>query len=73
MWALGPPPADTTTAVVVGYDAPQLRAWFATVRQVATIDNGVHLNNDEQGQPVWLCTGPTTSWPSLWPKIRRYA
>ena len=73
MWDLGPPPGDTTTAVVIGYDAPQLRLWFATVRQVATIDNGVHLNNDEQGRPVWLCTGPTTLWPSLWPKIRRYA
>ena len=40
------------------------------VRQVATIDNGVDLDNDEQGQPVCLCLGPRQPWTSLWPKLR---
>jgi len=36
---------------------------------VATIDNGVHLQNDEQGKTVWLCTGPTSAWPNLWSRM----
>jgi 4-amino-4-deoxy-L-arabinose transferase-like glycosyltransferase len=70
MWDLGPPPADTTTVLAVGIAPDQLRQWFGQVRQVATIDNGVGLDNDEQGTPVWLCQGRTIGWPQLWPKLR---
>lgn len=69
-WDLGRPPADTREAVVVGYSEAKLRGWFAGVRQVATIDNGVELDNDEQGEPVWLCTNPTATWKVLWPMAR---
>jgi 4-amino-4-deoxy-L-arabinose transferase-like glycosyltransferase len=71
MWDLGPPPADAVTALVIGYPETDLRTWFRSVRQVATIDNGVHLDNDEQGNPVWLCTGPVRPWATLWPELRR--
>ena len=71
LWALGPPPADTATAIAVGYPPTDLHRWFTSVRQVATIDNGVDLANDEQHQPVWLCTGPTLAWSALWPQARR--
>jgi hypothetical protein len=70
-WNLGPPPAETRTAIVVGYPETDLREWFTNVQRVATIDNGVRLDNDEQGQPVWLCTDPAQSWPALWPKMQR--
>jgi len=71
LWDLGPPPVGTDTAVVVGYPQADLRRWFTVVRRVATIDDGVHLDNDEQGQPVWLCTSPTRSWAARWPDLRR--
>lgn len=71
MWNLGPPPEDTTTAIVIGYPPSTLREWFADVRLVATIDNGVHVDDDEQGEPVWLCSGPTQRWSVLWPRMRR--
>ena len=71
LWDLGPPPAETDTAIAIGYPESDLRTWFATVRPVATIDNGVDLDNDEQGRTVWLCTGPTASGATLWPKMRR--
>lgn len=71
MWHLGPPPADTRTAVVVGYPETNLHRWFARVQRVATIDNGVELDNDERGEPVWLCNDPRQSWSSLWPQLRR--
>ena len=73
LWALGPPPASATTVIAVGYDAAQLRAWFTDVRQVATIDDGVHLDNDEQGNAVLRCSGLRTTWAVLWPHLRRYA
>jgi 4-amino-4-deoxy-L-arabinose transferase-like glycosyltransferase len=70
-WNLGPPPADTQTAIVVGYPETDLRRWFTHVQRIDTIDNGVRLHNDEQSQIVWLCTDPTLSWTALWPKMHR--
>jgi hypothetical protein len=71
LWNLGPPPAGTQTAIVIGYPETDLRGWFTHVQRVATVDNGVRLDNDEQGQTVWLCTDPTQSWAALWPKMQR--
>lgn len=71
LWDSGPPRAATRTAIVVGYPESELRTWFRTVHQVATIDDGVDLDNDEQGRPVWLCTGPTMNWPTRWKQLRR--
>ena len=68
--ALGPPPKDTTGAVVVGYDRGHLERWFESVRQVGRVDNGVGLDNDEQGAVVWMCRGPRESWDGLWPQLR---
>jgi hypothetical protein len=65
----GPPPAGTTTVLAVGsFDTGEPAAWFDTCRQVATIDTGV--DNDEDGAPLQLCTGPRRPWPALWPLIR---
>jgi 4-amino-4-deoxy-L-arabinose transferase-like glycosyltransferase len=66
----GPPPAESSTVVAVGYDAGRLRSWFSQVRQVATIHNPASVDNDESGQAVWVCRGPRTSWDRLWPRMR---
>jgi hypothetical protein len=73
MWTLGPPPAGTRTVLTVGYDAAALRTHFTDVRRVARIDNGVDLDNQEQDNPVWLCTGPRQPWPQMWDELKRYA
>ena len=70
-WDLGPPPADATAVIVVGYRAEQLQAWFGRVEQAAVVDNGVGLDNDEQGVPVWVARDPRAPWPELWPQLRR--
>jgi len=70
-WDLGPPPADATAVIVVGYRAEQLQAWFGRVEQAAVVDNGVGLDNDEQGAPVWVARDPRAPWPELWPQLRR--
>jgi hypothetical protein len=38
-----------------------------TVR--ARLDNGVDVDNEEQGLPVAVCTGPTAGWDVLWPRL----
>jgi 4-amino-4-deoxy-L-arabinose transferase-like glycosyltransferase len=70
MWDLGPPPPDTRVAVAVGYTEGTLRGWFADVHQVATIDNGIGVDNDEQGSAVYVCRSPRLPWTQLWPHIR---
>jgi hypothetical protein len=66
-----PPPADDR-ALVLGYDDPaELAGRLAGCRQLARIDNGVGLDNDEQGMPILLCR-PTASWRSLWPALTHF-
>jgi hypothetical protein len=68
----GKPPPSATKALVVGYDGPADAApEFAGCRHLATIDDGVGLNNDEQGLPLLLCS-PTASWADLWPRLTHF-
>ena len=46
--------------------------FFRDCRQVATVDNGLGLDNDEQGDTVLLCSGTTLPWQQLWPSLRHY-
>jgi Dolichyl-phosphate-mannose-protein mannosyltransferase len=72
-WDWGPPDDATTTAIVVGWPEDMLRGWFGEVRLAATVDNGVGLENDEQGTPVWIVADPARPWSQLWPELRRVA
>jgi hypothetical protein len=67
----GPPPSSATTAVVIGwFDDDDLARWFTACRTAATVDNGVDLDNDEQGAPIRICSGPAAGWPAIWPQVR---
>jgi hypothetical protein len=68
-WAI--PPATAAPAVVVGYPEERVRAWFPDCAAAATIDNGVGLDNQEQGRTVWRCGPPREGWSVLWPQLRR--
>jgi hypothetical protein len=70
LYFLGPPPASTTTVVTVGFHRPYLAARFTTCRRAATLDNGVGVENEEQGDPVEVCSGARRAWPTLWPAFR---
>jgi hypothetical protein len=68
----GEPPPRDDRALVLGYDgAAELAGRFAGCRRLARIDNGVGLDNQEQGMPVLLCR-PVASWRSLWPALTHY-
>lgn len=62
---LGGPDADVATVVLVGYG--RLTPRFESCAVVAELDNGVGVDNEEQGVPVRVCHGPRDSWDRLWP------
>ena len=66
------PPSNDTFALLVGFNGPADAApYFAGCRTLAVVNDGVGLDNDEQGLPVMLCR-PTSPWPELWPHLRHY-
>ncbi len=71
-WWWGPPPEQVRTVVAVGVEEADLRRWFAQVEPVARVDNGLGLDNDEQGRTVWLAAERRAPWSQIWPQLRRY-
>jgi 4-amino-4-deoxy-L-arabinose transferase-like glycosyltransferase len=69
-WEWGPPPEDVTSVIAVGFSQEELRSWFGQVELAGRIDNGVGLENDEQGTPVWVASGQLVSWDQIWPQLR---
>jgi 4-amino-4-deoxy-L-arabinose transferase-like glycosyltransferase len=61
-----PPPADTRTVVVVGGQLAALRSAFASCEVIDRLDNGVDVDNEEQGEPIAVCRDPLRPWPELW-------
>ena len=69
-WDWGPP-ADTVTAVIViGYPEERVRQWFGRVELAARVDNGVGVDNDEQGAPIWSLASHARPGQSR-PQLRR--
>ena len=71
-WFWGHPPDRDTSALLVGVDPSTATADFVGCRVRARIDDGVGLNNQEQGDPVWVCSGVREPWSRLWPSLRHY-
>jgi 4-amino-4-deoxy-L-arabinose transferase-like glycosyltransferase len=70
-WRWGPPPdAATGPAIVVGeVGTGGFGCGSATL--AATHDNGLDLDNEEQGARIWVCRDRAASWSQLWPSLRR--
>ncbi len=62
------PPDGTTTVVFVGGEYDYGRGFFSC-RVVGHLDNGVDVDNEEQGEPVAVCTAPRLPWPQLWDRL----
>ncbi|WP_456844895.1 glycosyltransferase family 39 protein [Cellulomonas sp. P5_C6] len=65
--AWGPPAGDAGPFVLVGYDGPP--GWAVGCRTVATIDDGLDVDNEEQGGLVQVCDGPRGSWAAVWDEV----
>ncbi len=70
-WSWGPPSDDRTTVVHVGDWRPEdWSQFFVDCRDVAHIDNGLGIENGEQGKAVSVCTGLRRPWAEMWPGLR---
>jgi Dolichyl-phosphate-mannose-protein mannosyltransferase len=71
-WYWGPPPASAETAVAVGFARSDLVSFCGDLRLAGHLDNGLDVSDDEQGQPVWVCTAIEDSWSVIWPGLRHF-
>ena len=70
-WYWGPPPAGRTVVVHVGdWTAADWSPYFVGCRTVAHIDNGLGIDNQEQGQAISVCRGLRMPWTAIWPRLR---
>lgn len=66
----GRPPASATIAVFVGGEVDDAAKLFASCTTTAHLDNGLHVDNEEQGEPVAVCRGPIGGWSAVWPRLK---
>jgi Dolichyl-phosphate-mannose-protein mannosyltransferase len=64
----GMPPGSAGPVIVLGYGDPSVD--FAGCRAAATIDNGIGLENEEQGGTVFVCERPREPWSAMWDDLR---
>jgi hypothetical protein len=67
--AVGRPPDSADVVLVVGYQYADIRGLFASCRVLARLDNGIGVDNEEQGAPVAVCRQPVAQWSRLWPRF----
>lgn len=69
----GPPPESADVVVTVGIEDDQIHRWaFGRCAVVAGLDNGVGVDNEEQGRPVRVCHGLNQPWSRLWPTFQHF-
>ena len=72
LWGGKPPPPRDTTFVTVGIDRDLLARSFAHCSVAAHIDNGLGIDNEEQGKSVAVCRTLRRPWPAVWESLRDY-
>jgi len=56
--------------LVVGYQLKAVRDLFGSCDVVGRLDNGVGVDNEEQGAPLAICRDPRRPWSAVWPRFR---
>ena len=70
-WDWGPPPADRTVVIHVGdWTTDQWSPYFEDCEVAAHIDDGLGIDNQEQGQAISVCRGLRQPWAVMWPAFR---
>ena len=68
----GPPPHNRDVVLAWTEDFADLNRHFDDCQWMGTMDNGVGVDNEEQGSVVALCRVPSTGWAALWPTLQHY-
>jgi 4-amino-4-deoxy-L-arabinose transferase-like glycosyltransferase len=66
----GPPPDRAGPVVAVGLDGSLLGDNFEGCRLAARVTNAAGIDNDEEGEPIDLCTGTRAPWSRIWAGLR---
>ena len=67
------PPDSARDAVFVGFGEDEggyLHGLCRSLTLAGRIDDGVGLDNEEQGGPIWICRGMRSPWSAEWPRLR---
>ncbi|WP_188586025.1 hypothetical protein [Gordonia jinhuaensis] len=63
-------PSETDAVLIVGGQLHRATTLIRSWTVLATLDNGIGVDNEEQGIPVALCERPHDP-KNLWPTLRR--
>jgi hypothetical protein len=72
LWYHGPPPATATTVVAWSENPEHTESVFTGCQVKATMDNGIGVDNEEQGASVLVCQVPAAGWAAIWPGLQHY-
>ncbi len=56
--------------MIVGGQGFRAMDWFDSCETVDELDNGVGVDNEEEGMPILVCSGPVEPWSTLWERFR---
>ncbi|MFB7722959.1 glycosyltransferase family 39 protein [Nocardia sp. NPDC056100] len=68
-WWWGPP-AEGRSVLTVGLNPGRLARLCANPEPVGRIDNGLGIDNDEQGRTLYVCRATLLPWSRTWPTLR---
>ncbi|MFE9580656.1 hypothetical protein ACFYO1_30060 [Nocardia sp. NPDC006044] len=69
-WWWGPPSDTATEVLTVGLDREYLTRFFADIQPAGHLDNTRDIDNDEQGEPLFICRNLRAPWSELWPQAK---
>ncbi len=64
------PTDPRATVVAVRFRIDRLSPYFDRCEQVASVDNGLGVDNEVQGTPILVCRGLRESWARTWERLR---
>ena len=71
-WSWGPPEPSVGTTIAIGFDRSALTPYFGRCALSARVHNADDVDNDEEGKPIWMCTGQRAPWPQIWEHFKHY-
>ncbi|HVB77673.1 MAG TPA: glycosyltransferase family 39 protein [Candidatus Nitrosotalea sp.] len=71
-WLWGPPPGTSDWVIAVNVDPALLGRYFRRVTPAGIFNNGIGVSDDEQGVPIFLCSGQKGNWAGIWSAFRHY-
>lgn len=72
-WLWGPPPGSADAAVVVGFSREGVDELFDECALTWRFETPHGVASEEEGAPVWRCSGLRMEWPEWWAEAKLYS